>query len=182
MCSSFTCLFVCMCVLCRRRWTPVPWYLLCWAASPTTPTWRRAVKSMRRQKTTRRRARKLCRWQELFCYLCRLPNHYWPFFHDPQSSVLMDGSYSLTGWMLIDKQPKWPFNDAVYLALCSMVSWSLIGWSTGSTYGHHHGRLPAMSAEHPGGDPVPQDDLVGGRWRRLGNLHHCLHVLLHGQS
>ncbi len=34
----------------------------------------------------------------------------------------MDGSHSLTGWMLIDKQPKWPFNDAVYWALCSMVS------------------------------------------------------------
>lgn len=53
---------------------------------------------------------------------------------------------------------------------------------SGSSYGHGDGRLSAVHAEHPGGDPLPQDDVAGRDWRRPGNLPHRLHVLLNGES
>lgn len=39
-----------------------------------------------------------------------------------------------------------------------------------------------MHAEHPGCDPLPQDDVACGYWRSLGHLPHRLHVLLNGVS
>lgn len=58
----------------------------------------------------------------------------------------------------------------------------LIGDLSGSSYGHCDGCLSAVHAEHPGGDPLPQDDLAGGHWRRPGHLPHRLYVLLNGVS
>lgn len=51
---------------------------------------------------------------------------------------------------------------------------------SGSSNGHGDGCLSAVHAEHPGGDPLPQDDVVGGRRRRPGHLPHRVHVLLDG--
>lgn len=50
----FDSLCVILCVLYRRKWTPVPWYRLCSAAWPTTPTCRRAAKSTKRPRTARK--------------------------------------------------------------------------------------------------------------------------------
>lgn len=45
---------VILCVLDRRKWTPVRWYRLCSVAWPTTPTCRRAAKSTKRPRTARK--------------------------------------------------------------------------------------------------------------------------------
>lgn len=46
---------------------------------------------------------------------------------------------------------------------------------------HSDGRLSAVHPEHLRSDPLPQDDLVGGNRRRLRDVHHCLHLLLHSE-
>lgn len=52
---------------------------------------------------------------------------------------------------------------------------------TGSTDGHADGSIFPLSAEYSRCDPVFEDDLDGGNWRRHRGLHHRPYVLLHGK-
>lgn len=69
------------------------------------------------------------------------------------------------------------FSACIYCKVSHAVFF-VLSFCPESTDGDVYRRLPALPAEYPGSDSLPENDMDRGNGGNLGVLYHCVHVLL----